>query len=267
MSAARGRPFASPFAPAALVARFSLKELVWYPRTLAMVVVAFVPLGLALLYRLLAALEVTGQTSAFAAFSSIIAGALFPFVAPMVALFYATGVVSDDVEAGTMPYFLTRPLTRDAFLAGKMIASFAMALLLLLPAVTLSYYAILAPSGLSEVGRRFPVLVQDLAVAALGLAAYNGIFALLGTALRRPLLAGLFFIFGWQSGATFVPGAARYLTVAHYLQSLTPHPAEGGLAALFSERSPAGWSIGALLLIAAGTHVLALRIFARKEVR
>lgn len=262
-----GKEFASPLAPVAIVARFSMKELLWYPRTLAMAAVALVPLGLALVYRLLAALDVTGSTSAFGAFSSIVAGALFPFVAPMLALFYATGVVSDDVEAGTMPYYLTRPVSRSAFLSGKMLASFAMALLLLLPAVTLSYYALLAPSGLSEIGRRFPVLVQDLAVAALGLAAYNGIFALLGTTLRRPLLAGLFFIFGWQSVATFVPGAARYLTVAHYLQSLMPHAVEGGLAALFSERSPVAPSIAALAAITAGTHFLALRAFSVKEVR
>lgn len=261
------KAFPSPFTPVGLVARWSVKELLWYPRTLAMVAVAFVPLGLALVYRLLAALEITGTTSPFDAFSSIVSGALFPFVAPMLSLFYATGVLSDDVEAGTMPYFLTRPVSRSAFLAGKMTASFAMALLLLLPAVTLSYYALLAPTGVTEIGRHFPTLVRDLWVAALGLAAYNGIFALAGTVLRRPLLIGLFFIFGWQAVATFVPGAARYLTVAHYLQSLMPHAVEGGLAALFSERSSVAVSILALTAITAGTHFLALRAFSTKEVR
>jgi ABC-2 type transport system permease protein len=101
----------------------------------------------------------------------------------------------------------------------------------------------------------------------LGLAAYNGVFALAGTVLRRPLLAGLFFIFGWQSVATFVPGKARLLTIAHYLRSLVPHPSSGGLAFLGGERSSTLTSLLALLFAIALTHGLAIWIFSRREIR
>jgi ABC-type transport system involved in multi-copper enzyme maturation permease subunit len=251
-----------------LVAQWSLSELLWAPRTLAMIAIAAAPLGLALLYRIAAAFRIGEASSGYAAFSAIVAGASLPFVAPMISLFYASGVVSDDVEAGTMPYFVTRPSTRASFLAGKMLASYLMTALLLLVSLTAAFYVAVAPAGWDEIGARFGSLVRDLWVAALGVLAYNGVFALTGTVLRRPLLTGLFFIFGWQAVATFVPGAIRYLTVAHYLHSLMPHRAlGGGIARLVGDRSSALVSVAALLAIAAATHVLAVRVFQRKELR
>lgn len=253
--------------PAALVARWSLSELLWSPRTLAMVALAGTPLGLALAYRVALALRMT-ETAGASVFSSLVAGVFFPFVAPMLSLVYASGVVRDDVEAGTMPYFLTRPLSRASFLSGKMLASFTMTLALVLPSLVLVYYVVLSPSGWAEVGARFPSLARNLGVAALGLFAYNGIFALAGTVMRRPLLTGLFFIFGWQGIAAFVPGRARLATVSHYMTSLTPGSTSGGiLAGLLGERSSIAASVLALGVIAGATHALAIAAFAKKEVR
>jgi ABC-type transport system involved in multi-copper enzyme maturation permease subunit len=252
---------------ATLVARWSVGELLWSPRTLAMIALAGGPLALALAYRVALALRWT-EVDGAGVFAVLVSGVFFPFVAPMLSLVYASGVVRDDVEAGTMAYFLTRPLSRSTFLAGKMLASFTLSLALVLPALVLVYYVVLSPSGWSEVGARFPTLARNLGVAALGLVAYNGIFALAGTVLKRPLLAGLFFIFGWQAVATFVPGRARLATVAHYMSSLTPGSSSGGVfAGLLGERSSAVASILALAAIAGATHALALAAFARKEVR
>jgi ABC-type transport system involved in multi-copper enzyme maturation permease subunit len=251
-----------------LVAQWSLSELLFSPRTLAMIAIAAAPIGLALVYRIAAAFRVAEVSSGYTAFTAIVAGASLPFVAPMISLFYASGVVSDDVEAGTMPYFLTRPSTRASFLAGKMLASYLMSALLLLVSITAAYYVSLAPAGWDEIGSRFGSLIRDLWVAALGVLAYNGLFALAGTVLRRPLLSGLFFIFGWQAVATFVPGAVRYLTIAHYLHSLMPHQVlQGGLARLIGDRSSVPVSVAALLAIAVATHVIAARVFQRKEIR
>ncbi len=253
--------------PAAIVARWSLGELLWSPRTIAMIALAGAPLGLALAYRVALAFRVT-ETHGADVFAALVSGVFFPFVAPMLSLVYASGVVRDDVEADTMPYFLTRPLSRASFLSGKMLASFTMTLALVLPSLVLVYYVALSPSGFREVGARFPNLARDLGVAALGLVAYNGIFALAGTVLKRPLLAGLFFIFGWQAVATFVPGRARLATVAHYMSSLTPGSSPGGVfAGLVGARSSPLTSILALALIAGATHALALAAFAKKEVR
>jgi ABC-type transport system involved in multi-copper enzyme maturation permease subunit len=251
---------------ASLVARFNLFELLLSPRTLAMVAIAAGPIGLALAYRAALAFRVT-ESAGDQVFHSLVSGAFFPFVVPMLSLVYASGIVRDDAEAGTLPYYLTRPIGRASFLSGKLLASFAMTAALILPSLVLTFYLVLSPAGFDAIGAGFPTLARTLAVAALGLAAYNGIFALAGVALKRPLLAGLFFIFGWQAVATFVPGRARLATVAHYMTSLTGSAPGGFFAGLVGERSSTLFSLAALLAIAGMTHALAMVIFARKEAR
>ena len=58
---------------------------------------------------------------------------------------------------------------------------------------------------------------------ALGLAVYGAVFALIGAALKRPLLVGLIFVFGWESWSWRLPGNLKRFTVAYYLQGLVPH--------------------------------------------
>jgi hypothetical protein len=60
-------------------------------------------------------------------------------------------------------------------------------------------------------------------MVALGLAAYGAVFSLVGTRLKRPLVAGLVFAFGWEPGVLLFPGYLKRLTVAYYLQALVTH--------------------------------------------
>lgn len=248
-----------------LTASWSFEQLVFAPRTLAMGLVAASPVLVALLYQFLLALEVDVSTSGFGVFSLLTATVGFQFVAPMLALFYASGVVSDDVEAGTMAYFLTRPRSRTLLMLGKMAGALMVQLLLFLPAIVVSYYLTVSAGGFQAVGARFGSLLQDVGAAILGTMAYNGFFALVGTAFKRPLLIGLGFVFGWQAAATYVPGVVRLMTIAHYIQSLLPHDGGRGLAALLSSRSSTVVAITGLVVIILVTHGAALWLFRRKE--
>ena len=137
---------------------------------------------------------------------------------------------------------------------------------LFLPPFVLCYYLTLAGNGWAELGNRFPTLVRDIVAATLGMFAYSGLFSLAGTVLKRPLIFGLFFVFGWQAVAAIVPGAMRYLTVTHYLHSLLPQEGfQGVLAALGGQRSTATEAVLALLAIGIATHGLAIGFFTRKE--
>jgi ABC-type transport system involved in multi-copper enzyme maturation permease subunit len=242
--------------PAALVARWSAMELLWSGRTLAMAALAALPLALAFAYRAAFALSMTSIEGA-GAFASLVTGVYFPFVAPMLSLSYASGVVRDDVEAGTLPYYLTRPVSRSSFLLGKMSATYLVTSWLVLPSLAAAWLAAISPAGTS-----LESLARSLAAAALGLFAYNGLFALAGTVLKRPLLAGLVFVFGFQAAATFVPGRARLLTVAHYMSALGPHTS-------FASGEEPHWLLSALALagIAVVAHGLAIAAFSRREVR
>lgn len=248
-----------------LVAQWNFAQLLWSPRTLAMGVLAATPVLIALVYRGAVLFEIAPKGTGFAVFAVITATVSFPLVAPMLSLFYASGVTSDDVEAGTMRYLLTRPIARPELLAGKMLGMLTMVLFLFLPPFVAGYYLTVAPSGWQEVGTRFPSLLWDIVAGILGLFAYNGLFSLAGTVLKRPLLFGLFFV-GWQAGATVVPGTARYLTITHYLSSLSPHESlQGTLARLMGQPSSNTEAILALLVIGFATHALAIWVFARKE--
>jgi hypothetical protein len=94
--------------------------------------------------------------------------------------------------------------------------------LLVLPSVVLVFFLIV-PMGGSTIAEAFPSLLSDLAMLAAGLAAYGAVFALVGTRLKRPLIVGLVFAFGWEPGVLLFPGYLKRFTVAYYLQGLVTH--------------------------------------------
>lgn len=249
----------------ALVAKFSFEQLLWSPRTLAALLVAAAPAGLASAYRVALSLGYSEAPTAFETFSVVTAAVGFQFVAPMLALFYASGVILDDLEAGTLPYLATRPLTRTELLSGKMLGSLTLCLVLFLPSIVLAYYVALSAEGLDAIGARFGSLVLDLLAGVLGIAAYHGLFAMLGTLVSRPLLVGLFFVFGWQAGATFVPGSARYLTITHYLYALVSQENLSAASRVFGQRPGVGLALLALMAIIAVTHGVSLWRFGHRE--
>jgi ABC-type transport system involved in multi-copper enzyme maturation permease subunit len=231
-----------------------------------MATVTLLPAALALIFRLVSAAGIEVPVSGFGFFSVVTATVGFQFVAPMLALFYSSGIVIDEVESGALPYLITRPITRRRLLAGKMIGSLFLQALLFLPSLVLCFYLAVAPSGWRELGLRFPTLALDAGTALLGLAAYSGFFSLLGIVLRRPVLVGLIFVFGWQTAATYVPGFVSRLTVAHYLHSLLPHESfQGALSGLWGGRESAATAVLVLVVIILVSHSLAILCFSRQE--
>jgi ABC-type transport system involved in multi-copper enzyme maturation permease subunit len=116
----------------------------------------------------------------------------------------------------------TRPIPRSAVLLGKFLAYLVCTVLLVLPSVVIVFFLIV-PIGGGAVGPAFPDLVKDLGMLAVGLAAYGAVFALVGTRMKRPLVAGLVFAFGWEPAVLLFPGYLKRATVAYYLQALVVH--------------------------------------------
>jgi ABC-type transport system involved in multi-copper enzyme maturation permease subunit len=129
--------------------------------------------------------------------------------------------MADEVDDKTITYLFTRPVPRAAILLGKYFAYLACVVLLLLPAVVIIYFLIVPVGG--SIGQSFPLLVADLGMLAVGVAAYGAVFALVGAWLKRPLIVGLVFAFGWEQTVLLIPGYLKRLTVAYYLQALVPH--------------------------------------------
>ena len=215
------------------------------------------PVILAVAYRVILAADVpTPPIPPLDFYAIIVAVFWIRNVLPLMALFHATSLVADEVEGRTLTYLLTRPLTRPAIFAGKFAAYLATSLGIALPSAVLTFFLLVTARGWSGVGASVPDLFRDLGVMGLALLAYGALFALLGVLLRRPVIPGLLFLFGWELLAN-LPGYLPRFTLTAWLRSLIHHrPAQEGLAGLFGQVQPAGLSL-AVLLVATSLFLIA----------
>ena len=271
-SPARPTPL-SLTAAARRVFELSFGEMLWSRRTIFMALVVGGPVLLAVIFRVVEAfgapaLRVNGARVAGGSVFGVMIWMLYVrFIVPVLGLFYGTSLMADEVEDKTITYLFTRPIPRGAVLLGKYLAYLASTALVVLPSVMLTYFLTVP---FSQVPSTFRSLVLDLGILALGLAVYGAVFAFVGARMKRPLVGGLIFAFGWEPLALALPGYLRQFTVARHLQALVPHamPSDGALSLLqgFFRDTPS--LPGALAWLAALTAVflwLAMRTVTRRE--
>lgn len=227
MTAAVQRP-PSVLQSAVRVFDLSLGQMLWSRRSVFLGVLLGGPVLLALALRIISELytngfRVNGAMAGGATIFGMMIWLLYiRFIIPVLGVFYGTALIADEVEDKTITYLFTRPIPRSAVLLGKFLAYLVCTVLLVLPSVILVFFLIV-PIGGGSIGAAFPPLVKDLGMLAIGLAAYGAVFALVGTRLKRPLVAGLVFSFGWEPAVLLFPGYLKRLTVAYYMQALVVH--------------------------------------------
>jgi ABC-type transport system involved in multi-copper enzyme maturation permease subunit len=267
-----GQP--SFIAGAARIFDLSLGEMLWSRRTIFLALVVGSPVVLAVVARIvqasgIAPLRVNGvSVDAASVFGMMIWVLFLRFIVPVLGVFYGTALVADEVEDKTITYLFTRPIRRGAVLVGKYLAYLVCTSCVVLPSVVIVYF-LLVP--LSEVPRSFVWLATDLGLLAIGIAAYGAVFALVGAVMKRPLVVGLVFAFGWEQLAMLMPGYLRRFTVAYYVQALVPHamPSEGTVSSLlqsvFTETPTAPTALFVLFAVTAVALALAARAVERRE--
>ena len=233
-------PRVPPPAPGYVASAFrvfdlSLSEMLWSRRTIFMALLVGAPVLFALLVRglvflgapLLEHTEVrNGARNTVLVPGPVIFGfaiwALYLWViVPILGVFYGTSLIADEVEDKTITYLFVRPIRRGAVLLGKYLAYLVCTIFVVLPSVVLVYLLVVPMNG--RLGASFIDLLKDLILIAVGLAVYGAVFAFVGAKMKRPLLVGLVFIFGWEKAVMFIPGYLRKFTVAYYIQGLVPH--------------------------------------------
>lgn len=142
---------------------------------------------------------------------------------PLLSVFFGTAIIADEVDERTLPYLLTRPVSRWRIVLSKTLSSIFIISALLIVSLFFTYSLLLLSrsgdgwlSGLTE-------LLQCMGVLVLGGCVYTTFFGLLSGFLKRPVLIGLLFTFGWENMAAFFPGNIKLITVVHYLHRLYPH--------------------------------------------
>jgi ABC-2 type transport system permease protein len=252
----------------------SIGEMLWSRRTIFMALVVGSPVVVALVVRIVqstgtAPLRVNGvQVDAVSMFGAMIWILFLWFIVPVLGVFYGTSLIADEVDDKTITYLFTRPVRRGAVVVGKYLAYLMCTTLVVLPSVMIVYF-LMVPVG--QIPASFVSLVIDLGVLGLGLAAYGALFALIGAALKRPLVVGLVFIFGWELVTLVMPGYLKRFTLAYYLQTLVPHsmPSSDTVSllqgAVFRDPPSVGASIAWLLVAIGVSLMLAVRVVEHRE--
>lgn len=255
-----------PFARSArAVFDLALEGMLWSRRSVAVIVLLMLPVLFAVLYRVLLAAHLPARITASDLYGVVVAYFYVRNALPLVALFFASSLIADEVEARTITYLLTRPIRRSAILCGKFAAYCATTFSLALPALVVTFFLLLTQRGRQGVTAGAPDLLRDLGVMALTLLAYGALFTLIGVLLKRPLVPGLLFLYGWEMLAN-LPGWAPRFTLTAWLRSLLRHrPAGEGMGEAFALVLPAGLSLTVLPAIIIVCLALAGWTFARRQ--
>ena len=254
----------------------SLGQMLWSRRSVFLALLVGGPVLLAGAIRFAAAVEpaalprINGASLSGAALFGMMIWLLYiRFVVPVLGVFYGTGLIADEIDDKTITYLFVRPIPRAAILVGKYLSYLACTLLLVLPSVVLVYFLVV-PLGGGSIGREFPSLAADLGMLAVGLAGYGAVFALVGARVKRPLVVGLVYAFGWEPAVLLFPGYLKRATVAYYLQALVPQamPQDSAISVLmqvFQEVPSVATSLVCLAGITVATLWLAGRAVEARE--
>ena len=139
-----------------------------------------------------------------------------PTLLPIVVLLPATAAFGNELEDGTLPYLLMKPVSRLRLVLGK----YAAVLLVTIPAllIGLAITTLIASRGpdAGELGR---VLIATAGASAAAVALLGAVFLLVSLIIPRALLVGMIYIFAWESLlGRFLPGVRAISSREHALR-------------------------------------------------
>ncbi len=184
-------------------------------RLLVLGLLYLLPCALALVLRNLAR-PAPGEALEFALVFTLLPHGL----APLTALLYAAGVVSDEVEEQTLTYLLLRSVPRWQLYLTKLVATLCVTTLLVAFGVLALYLSIYG--GTPQFwGEALPRAGRMIVVTSLAQIGYCSMFGLFGLVTRRSLLAGIAYIVAIEGVLANLNFVGRSLTVVYYVRTLT----------------------------------------------
>lgn len=238
-----------------VVLTLTLRQALGRGRTVAMVVLALVPLLVAVAYR------AGGRDSdpQLWAVDVLFEGLIVTTLLPLAALVYGTAVVGAEIEDGTVVYLLAKPVSRTKIVVAKLAASWIVTSATVLVSVVAS--GAIALAGDQE-GR----LVLGFCVGVVaGSLVYSALFLLLSIATSRALIAGLVYVFIWEGLVNSLFAGTRLLSVRHYTLGIADVVADVP-ASVFESKLGAGSAIGLTAAVSLATTWYAVRRLQRFEI-
>lgn len=173
--------------------------------------------------------------------------------------------IRGDLIDRTLHLYFLSPLRREVLLAAKYIAGLVVTTFVFMSVTVLSHcLAALADGKLIEapLGSHLVHYTLATAFACLG---YGGLFLLVGTFVRNPIVPAVL-LWGWETCLPFMPVWLKKLTVLHYVNSLVPVRPPDGPLAILATPTPWYFSLPGLVLLTVLLLVLAGRRLRQMEI-
>lgn len=239
-----------------LVMSQTLGQLVGQRRSLLLVLLALVPVLVAVLIRLLADLDDDPREVAVGGLS----GLVLNLVLPLTALVFGTAALGQEIEDGTVVYLLAKPVARWRIVIGKTLAAWLATTLTVGTSAALTSAILLA-------GRPADLILPAFVVAvAAGALAYAALFVCLSVRFGRALIIGLVYVFIWEAVLSgFAPGT-RLLSIREYALSIAEALARTPTSVL-EARVPTATAATMSVVVVLVALVYATRLLSRFELR
>lgn len=235
-------------------------------RTKVFYFLSLFPVLLALIIRTSQLVSGEPSMSGVQIFSEMIMTFYLQFFILILTLFLGTSVCSEEVENKTLTYLTTRPVPKSAIIIGKYAAYSLLAISMILVGLVAAFIILNFEKLLDS--SLFVLLIKDMGVLILAIICYMALFTFIGTFLKRAILLGLVFSFGWENVIQYFPGSTQKLAIVHYLKSLLPSQYSGGKFSILLfqlEPTSSATAIFVLLLLTGIFLVSACYVFSRKE--
>jgi ABC-2 type transport system permease protein len=228
----------------------TLRALVGRRRTIAIALVAWLPVALAILVRLGG-----GRPDP----AEILDGLVIGTVCPLVALVVGTGALGSEMDDGTLVFQLVKPVPRGSVALAKVLVAAFLTALLVVPPIILTGLLL---GGFGSDAIRTTV---GFALAALlGGTAYASGFTALGAVTGRALIVGLGYTLIWEGILAGILEGVRFLSVRQATLGVA-----GALTGEDLGSRPLGLavSLAILAIVAAGGAALAALRLRRFQLR
>jgi ABC-2 type transport system permease protein len=209
------RPLSAELSALAALFGLTVRQHTHGRRLLVLALLYLVPCALAVVLRSLAR-PAPADALEFALVLTLLPHGL----APLTALLYAAGIVSDEVEEQTLTYLLVRSVPRYLLFLTKLLATLCVTTVLVAVAVGALYVAIYAgdPEFFSTALPRAGGVIAVMTLAQIG---YCALFGFVGLFTRRSLIVGIAYIVAIEGVLANLDFVGRALTVVYYVRTLT----------------------------------------------
>lgn len=221
----------------AAVVQLTFRQLLGQRRSAMMLIFALLPIGIAVIYRLSADVEiiVDGRTGAVhAAFQewtarTLLGGFVIGLLLPLAALIFGTATLGSEFDDGTAPYLLGKPIPRWRIVLSKLfVAWIVTAVLVVAVSVASGLVALVGqptstfgPGGTTtSFGTGYGIIAGFAIAGAIGALLYTAIFVFVSVTTSRAFIVGLIYVFLWEGVVTRIFDGVRIFSVLKYTLSL-----------------------------------------------